>query len=279
MISLGSTRIGVIGLGQIGGSLARAIKLRSLGELVSGFDIDSELQREALKAGVIDHSAKDAADLIKLSEIVILATPIAGIMELLEDHAETLKKKRLVTDTGSLKTEIMSLAGSHGLDNFVGAHPLAGTEKRGAAAWDGNLFAGANYFYTEQESQEPRAVELLLKLLRSIDAVPMPVTTAAHDAVFATTSNLPHLFAYCLRHVYDGLESEGADKHDFVCPSFYGATRISASDPEMVFQMLWYNRANLARSLATLRDKLDAAQEALDSADQNAFRQIFDLEK
>ncbi|MFH2055028.1 MAG: prephenate dehydrogenase dimerization domain-containing protein [bacterium] len=120
---------------------------------------------------------------------------------------------------------------------------------------------------------------MLLTLLRGIDAVPIPVTTAAHDAIFATTSNLPHLFAYCLRHVYDRLGEAGADKTDFVCPSFYGATRIAASDPEMVFQMLWYNRANLSNSLATLLEKLRSAQEALDTADQKAFRQIFDLEK
>lgn len=278
MNSLTSVRFGILGLGQIGGSLGKALKLRNLGALVSGYDIDRELQQEALQQGIIDHSAEDAAGLFSLSEIVILATPIAGIMEALTQHGDLLRDKLLVTDVGSLKTEIMARAASANLANFVGGHPLAGTERRGPASWDGNLFSGANYFYTTPNGNTGKPVELLLSMLHGIDAVPLPVLAPAHDAVFATTSNLPHLFAYCLRDVYNRMGNDGAKKEDFVCPSFFGATRIAASDPEMVFQMLWYNRDNLTKSLASLRTSLNAAQEALDSGDEKAFRQIFELD-
>jgi prephenate dehydrogenase len=166
-------RFGIIGLGQIGGSLAKALKLRGLAELVSGFDIDAKLQHEALQRGVIDHAAKSTAELIGLSEIVIIAVPIAGIEETLDRHAEILSEKLLVTDTGSLKQAIVQLADEKNLANFVGGHPLAGTEKRATAAWDGNLFAGANYFYAATPNGNTTATELLQQLLRSIDAEPI----------------------------------------------------------------------------------------------------------
>jgi prephenate dehydrogenase len=277
MSRLADTRVGILGLGQIGGSLGRALKLRSVAAMVSGYDLNFDLMATALADKVIDHAAENERQLIELSEIIVLATPMTGIFATLREHAELLRSKHLVTDTGSLKTEVLGIASKLGLTNFVGGHPLAGTEKRGPTSWNGNLFVRANYFLAGSKSTDLKALELARELILALDAVPISVEPPEHDRIFATTSNLTHLFAYCLQHAFEDLNGLKLDKELFRCPSFSGATRIAHSDPEMVFQMLWYNRANLQGSLRRLIERLSSAREALDQGNELDFREIFDI--
>ncbi len=277
MSRLADARVGILGLGQIGGSLGRALKLRSAVAMVSGYDSNSDLMATALADKVIDHAAIDERELIELSEIIVLATPMTGIFATLREHADLLRGKFLVTDTGSLKTEVVGIAAELGLTNFVGGHPLAGTEKRGPASWNGNLFVRANYFLAGSTTTTPEALSLAEDLILALDAIPIKVEPPEHDRIFATTSNLTHLFAYCLQHAFEDLNGLKLDKELFRCPSFSGATRIAHSDPEMVFQMLWYNRANLHGSLGRLIERLSTARKALEQGQEVDFRKIFDI--
>lgn len=277
MSRLADARVGILGLGQIGGSLGRALKLRSAVAMASGYDSNADLMTTALADKVIDHAASNESELIELSEIVVLATPMTGIFSTLRKHADLLRGKLLVTDTGSLKTEVISIASELGLTNFVGGHPLAGTEKRGPASWNGNLFVRANYFLAKSAEGDPAVLDLARELILALDATPVSVEPAEHDRIFATTSNLTHLFAYCLQHAFEDLNGLKLDKELFRCPSFSGATRIAHSDPEMVFQMLWYNRANLQGSLGRLIERLSSARQALEQGQEVDFRKIFDI--
>jgi len=265
-------KIAVIGLGQIGGSLAA--RLTAPHHIVTGFDLNETLCAEALHRRIVSGIAGSGREAVIAADVVVLATPIRQIIELLQTHADALSAKRLVTDTGSLKEAIIAAASSAGLTNFVGGHPLAGTEKHGPDSWNPQLFNGQPYFFCPVASTNQDALAHFRNLVASLDGREVAVEPRIHDRIFATSSNLPHLLAFLLKSQVNEHRRDFAGLDYFSCPSFRGATRVAASDPEMVFQMLWHNAPHLRRSLERLRRSLDQAQKALDAGDEDAFRRL-----
>jgi prephenate dehydrogenase len=268
---------GIIGLGQMGGSIAQRLTGSKTARRVIGFDINVELLNEAKAKRIIDRACLSMDELIAQADLIIIALPIEGILSTITQYASALKDKIAVTDTGSLKSPVMVAATKAGLRNFVGGHPLAGTEKRGSASWDMQVFEEANYFITIRPEDQMEAKEAVVALISALGARPIEVDPVEHDDIFATTSNLPHLFAYCLKRQHSTRIDGQVDKDMLSCPSFRGATRIAASDPEMVFQMLWFNRQHLIVSLEQMLEAFAAAKKALDSEDKKGFRHFFGL--
>lgn len=274
MTSLNQYRIGIIGLGQMGGSIAAALKRSGHERPLTACDSNSALIAEGLTNKIIDDGADEPAALIKESDIVILALPVAQIVEIIGKFADVLSTRVLVTDTGSLKTQIMEEARNAGLTNFVGGHPLAGSEKRGAEAWDAGLFAGKNWFVADARAGGEQERQLSADVIRTVGANPIEIDPVEHDSVFALTSNLPHLFAFLLRRMFDDLDTVTAHRL-FSCSSFHGATRIASSEPEMVHQMLWHNSENLGRVLNEFSARLKRAQAAIENGNETEFRDLF----
>ncbi len=268
---------GIIGLGQIGGSIASAMRKTKPEIVIHAFDIRTELLKKGMQKGIISHIAENYSDLITHSDIVVIALPISGIMQLITKYSAELKKKVLVTDTGSLKADIITTAEELGYVNFIGGHPLAGSEKQGATAWDADLFSEKNYFYSFAKTTSAFVRQAFLSLLESIRAVPIEVNPIEHDRMFALTSNLPHLFAFLLKRMYDEEKTGDTPKELFSCTSFYGATRIAESDPEMVHQMLWHNRKHLQPILKKKVQQLAIAYSLIEQENEEGFRELFKL--
>lgn len=277
MKSLLTLRVGILGLGQIGGSIAKRLSTMESAPRIVGFDVRRELGLAAKEMDNVTELAATETELLEASDLVVIALPMREITAVLTRQYRTLREKEAVTDTGSLKEEVTQLARNLDLRNFVGGHPLAGSEKRGIASWDGALFENANYFLTTTDSTSSKAIDIVAELVTALGATSVPVDPQQHDSVFATTSNLPHLFAYCLKRLFNQTTTEQTDKELFRCPSYRGATRVAESDPEMVFQMLWHNRRNLSRSLAELLEELSEAKTALEDGNEKQFRQLFEL--
>jgi prephenate dehydrogenase len=267
--------VGIIGLGQIGGSIAAALKCHHPKTPITGADLDETLCLKARERGLIDVVAVDAEDVIDQTDIVIIALPVLAISDLLRKYRDSLKDKFLVTDTGSLKEEILTTAATFELHNFVGGHPLAGTELSGEQAWNHDLFHGANYFTSAPDAVSTQSEELIDELIVALGAKRIIIDSRLHDRIFSVSSNLPHLFAYILKAQFERMNDLQGQNSAFACPSYRSATRVAHSDSEMVFQMLWGNRKNLAESLSDLRTDLERAQKALDSGDEMEFRRIF----
>lgn len=275
MIDLRQCPIGIVGLGQIGGSLASALRQALPEQNILAFDVDSGLAEQASSHHLITGAAANIADLLQRADVVIIALPIQGICDLLADHGEQLRGKRLIADVGSLKSKIIETAQSLRLANFVGGHPLAGSERRGAGSWNPHLFERANYFVCAPPGCNPDAIGLHQQFVTAIGGVEIAIDPQIHDQIFATSSNIPHLLAFLLRAQFADATIEHRETAAFACPSYRSATRVAASDPEMVYQMLWHNRKNLTAALRRFRDDLNAAQKALDNGDALRFRQIF----
>jgi prephenate dehydrogenase len=261
----------------MGGSIARRLKDSRTARQVVGFDINTELLNEAEAGQIIDRVCLSLDELMAQADLIIIALPIEEILSTIAQYSSTLKAKLAVTDTGSLKSPVMDAATNAGLRNFVGGHPLAGTEKRGSTSWDAQVFEGASYFITTGPESQTKSLETVVALILALGAKPIKVDSVEHDDIFATTSNLPHLFAYCLKRLHSARMKGRIDEDMFSCPSFRGATRVANSDPEMVFQMLWFNRQHLTGSLERMIEAFAAAKKALDSEDKKGFRHFFGL--
>lgn len=277
MTDLNGKTIGILGLGQVGGSLAWALKTNCPEARIIAFDVKPKLMTEAADRSILDQTAESAANLVEMADIVIMALTIDNIVEMISTMAPAFHEKLLVTDVGSVMKDIVAEADEAGLKNYVSGHPLAGTEKRGSAAWKETLFVGSNYFMTPRAETTNEARQTMRALIKAVGAEPVEVRAVAHDLAFASTSNLSHVLAFCLRRAFDRLSDQVADKNRFACPSYLGATRVAASDPDMVFQMLWHNRDYLAGALRSLTSELEIVRHALMDNQPHVFCQALGL--
>jgi prephenate dehydrogenase len=276
MMQVSKLRIGILGLGQIGGSIA--VRLSSLPEYRSiiGYDLKPELHRTALIRQIVTEVAESEIELVAASEVVIIALPIGEIIEFLKRQRDNLLGQTAILDTGTVKQEIMAVADELRLVNFVGGHPLAGTERRGADSWNGELFEAASFFLSRGLHTIPDATAAAEDIVRSLGANPILIDPDHHDRLIAVTSHLAHLAAYAMTHTYRDGTLGSSDKHLFRSPSFLSATRVANSDQEMVFHMLWHNRRHVAGGLALFLQQLRLAQDAIEREDAAGFRRFLD---
>ncbi len=277
MNDLAGKMVGIIGLGQIGGSVAGALKKSGAEIKLVGFDQDLVLLDEAISRSMLDLAAGSVAEAVKRSQIVILATPTGSIIELISEHTDLLREKLLVTDVGSVMAGVIGAAGSAGLRNFVSGHPMAGSEKRGAESWNSELFRGCRFFTSGLSETTVEVAAMMRAVVACLGTETTEVDAEQHDLAFATTSNLVHLLAFGLRRAHGELAGAVNDYEMFAVSSFRGATRVADSDPEMVFQMLWQNRKYLSEALRNLSGELDTMQAALENNQPELIRSLLGL--
>jgi prephenate dehydrogenase len=277
MTNLAGKTVGILGLGQVGGSIASTLKENRSDVRVIAYDIREELLEEARVLNLLDGAADSGADLVDAADIVVIALPVGAIIKTLGELSSGLSSKLLVTDTGSVMSPILATAERVGLANFVSGHPLAGTEKRGSQAWLSTLFVRSSYFITPTEPRNENALAVMRNLVQALGAIPVEVRAVAHDQSFATTSNVAHVLAFLMRRSFERLSDYSEDSAMFACPSYRSATRVAASDPEMVFQMLWYNRQYLSGALRSMASELEIVRAALVAGDPDLFRRELGL--
>lgn len=254
--------LAVIGLGLIGGSLARA--LRSAGAVgeIRGFDTDPLQRRLAVELGVVTRAFDTAAEAVAGADVVALAVPVLHTAEALEDCLLGLRPGAVVTDVGSTKQSVLAdVAGVCGSVPpwFVAGHPIAGTEKSGVANAVADLFHNHRVILTPHPAQDPAALAAVEALWAATGARVVRMEPAQHDAVFAATSHLPHVLAYSFVDMLARLDSTGE-----IFPNAGGGfrdfTRIASSSPEMWHDIVRANAGPVAelleRQLGELRDVL-----------------------
>ena len=212
--------VAVIGLGQIGSSLAAALKKRGLAHVI-GISRRPSTVREALKRRIID----GAGD-VERADVVVLATPVRTLISQLIPVATRMKRGAILTDVGSTKEAVVRAA--PGI-RFVPGHPMAGSEKAGIAGCDADLFVGRPWVLLPGPGRD-----VVARLVRAVGAKPVFLRSAAeHDRIVAECSHLPHLIAYALLRIGDARYTGG---------SYRDATRVALSDVDMVLDFLVTNR-------------------------------------
>ena len=265
-------RLAVIGVGLLGGSVAKAARAQRIAHEVVGIGRDVSRLQAALHDGVIDHATSDLAEGLRDADFVLLAAPVLAIEELLERAWDAMAPDAIVTDVGSSKSAIVrkaeALARRRPLA-FVGSHPMAGSEKSGYAVSRADLFQGALVVVTPTEACAPDATKTVTAFWEHCGARVITLDPASHDAAVAAISHLPHLVACAL---VDGVSRATPDALALAARGFKDTTRIAAGDPTMWQEIFLANRAPLVEALAAFRRALEDLERTVERGDADALQ-------
>lgn len=259
-------RLAIVGLGLLGGSIAKAARAHRLAHEIVAVGRDAGRLEPALADGVVDRVTTDLAAGVAGADTIVLAAPVAAIENVLPSVWEAADGEALITDVGSTKRDIVRAAQRLAAGrprHFVGSHPMTGSEQSGYAAARSDLFRDATVVVTPTDASEPRAVKSVSAFWESLGAGRVVVMEPeTHDRAVAAISHLPHLAACAL---VDALAAADPGAVDLAARGFRDTTRIAAGDPEMWTQIFLANREALAavtrgflRSLAELTKAIDA---------------------
>jgi len=269
-------RLAILGVGLIGGSLARALKAADACGEVVGFGRDAAHLQRAVELGVIDRAGTDLGEVVAGADLVVAAVPIGAMDPLLGKLAACLGDETVVTDVGSVKRTVLESAQERlgaGFARFVAGHPIAGTEKSGVEASRAELFQGHRVILTPHADTGGPALALVRGMWETVGAEVIEMDAALHDEVLAATSHLPHILAYTLVDALARMK-EHDDIFRYAAGGFADFTRIAASSPQMWHDICLANRDALLDVLKGFRSDLDDFADAVLQADS---QRIFDL--
>ena len=256
-------RIVIIGLGLIGGSLAMALRGFEDYEIV-GVDVSQPTLRFAAEHGVADRVTEDAAGVLPEADVAVLALHPRGIVRFLAEHRDRFRPGALVTDVCGVKTAVM--AGAAVLPDtvdFIGCHPMAGTEFSGIEHAFGAMFRGAHLILTPRPESTPEHIALMERMAAYIGCQDVFQTTPeAHDAMIAYTSQMMHIIAVSVCDDPDLFSCKG-----FEGSSFRGCTRVAALDVGLWTELFSMNAPALLEVLDRLLAHLSAYREVLAEGD------------
>jgi len=259
-------KIAIIGTGLIGGSLALVIKKKNLAQRVVGFSRRKETITRALKAGIIDEGSQ-SLNIIKGADFVILATPVDVILDLAPKIAKIIGNEAIVTDVGSTKEKIV-LKLDKVFKNFIGSHPLAGSEKRGVANARPEIFQDSLCILTPTKKSKGAIVGKLKKFWKSTGARTVTLSPDKHDQVLGFVSHLPHAVAFSL------MGSVPKEHLKFAASGLRDSTRIAGSDAEVWSEIFLSNQKNLLKSIEDFEKNILKFKSALKRRDKKALNLI-----
>jgi prephenate dehydrogenase len=276
-MSLFFNKVTIIGVGLIGGSLAKVMKAQKLCGEIHGAGRSRETLEQAIKLGVVDHIGRGSAHAVEHADLVVLATPVGTFESIVREIASHLMKGAILTDVGSVKGGLVRTiegllpAGAH----FVPGHPIAGREKHGVGAASEDLFRGAKCIITPTERTDAKALESVTALWTEAGMNVVIMEPEQHDHIFAAVSHLPHAAAYAMVSTVAEF-SAGADNYTtFSGAGFRDFTRIAASSPEMWRDICLLNGKNIVEMIEQYQFALNRIKKAVKHNDGQSLEALF----
>ena len=240
-------RLCVIGVGLIGGSVARAARREGLCREIVGVDASADNLAKAFELGVIDAGYTDVARGTVDADLIVIATPVGAFAPVFDALRQVWNERAIVTDTGSTKQSVvdamMASMGRLPL-NFVPGHPIAGAEKSGVEAATDDLYRGKRVILTPLPQTDVQAVAKVERFWQAVGARVSCMDPKHHDEVLAATSHLPHVLAFALVHML-GRKDEQQEIFQYAAGGFRDFSRIASSDPRMWLDICQANRASI----------------------------------
>ena len=252
----------IVGLGLIGGSMAKALRGFE-GFRILGVDVSQPTLRYALEQEIVDQAEEDPVKALAAGDLVFLCLHPRGIVEFMAEHRDHFKPGAMVTDVCGIKGAI--LEGAKVLPSsvsFVGGHPMAGTEFSGIQHALVNMFQGAHYILTPNEQSRPEHVALMERVARHIGCADVVQT----DAMIAYTSQMMHIIAVSVCDDENLFQYQG-----FEGDSFRGCTRVAALDVPLWTQLFSMNAQALCTALERLEGNLHAYRQVIQAGDWEAL--------
>jgi prephenate dehydrogenase len=260
----------IVGVGLIGGSIGLAAKKRGLALRVHGVGRDVNKLEAARRLGALDEYHLELAPAVRAADLAIFCTPVSRIAAQILEVAPHCRAGALLTDAGSTKRDLVQAveAGLPAEARFVGGHPLAGSEKKGAEHADADLFVDRWTVLTPTEKTPVSAVEDVRAFWQALGARVRILSPEDHDRALALTSHLPHLVAAALA----GILPENL--RDLTATGFRDTTRVASGDPEVWTPIFQHNRAAVLSALVQLMERLDKFRQALASNETTTIDQL-----
>ncbi len=270
-------KVVIFGVGLIGGSFALALRQAHAVSEVVGFGRSPATLLQAQQLGIIDRIGIDVAQEVGDADLVLLATPVGQMAEIMQRIAPHLGSHTLVSDGGSTKCDVVAAARAFLGDKiaqFVPAHPIAGAEQSGAAAARAELYVDKKVVLTPLPENSAAAVAQVRQAWEACGAKVSELTAQEHDQVFASVSHLPHLLSFAL--VHDLSQRDNRDVLlSFAASGFRDFTRIAASSPEMWRDICLSNRDALMQELMQYAQELHVLYQALEQRDADTLEDVF----
>lgn len=271
---------GFIGLGLIGGSIARGIKRVCPTDQIMAYARTRSTLEKALADGTIDRILDGIDEHLKECDFIILCTPVMFNTQYLEAVKPFLKPGAILTDVGSTKTNIHKEVTELGLeDYFIGGHPMAGSERTGYEASSDRLLENAYYIITPTKSSSQENIDSMVQLARDLSALPMILDYEEHDYVVAAISHLPHIIASTLINLIKDSDSEEQIMKQVAAGGFKDITRIASSSPIMWQQICIANNHDIVQVLLDYIASLSQIVTDLEEKNTDAIYRLFDTAK
>ncbi len=271
----------VVGVGLMGGSLSLILKEKgAVGEVV-GIGRGLKNLQTAKELGIVDSYTQSLEEGVKEADLILVATPVGSIAEIIKNNQQYMKDGAVITDVGSVKGDIV-----HDVDgfldkrlSFVGSHPVAGTEKSGATAALSSLYNGSRCIVTPTEKTHTAALEDVKTMWQLAGAEVVVMTAEDHDKILAAISHLPHLVAYALVNSVDGIDDFNENILKYSAGGFRDFTRIASSNPEMWRDICLMNKKAMIDMTERYLGELSQLKEMLAAGDSDGLLQSFQRSK
>lgn len=261
--------IGIIGLGLIGGSIAKALK-RHDGYSIRAFNRSMPSLEAALADKIIDEGSAEDLSVLSDSDIIFVCTPVDLIPSYVERLIPIIKRDCIITDVGSTKNSIYTEMLKFGNKiNYIGGHPMAGSEQTSYKAAKPFLLENAYYVLTPSPTVDPKYVTEFEKLIKLTGAVPIVIDPAEHDYTVAAISHVPHIIAAALVNTVKQLDGEKQLMHALAAGGFKDITRIASSSPEVWSSICFDNRDSILKVIDSFKAQLDDFAAAISSNDKS----------
>jgi prephenate dehydrogenase len=269
-------KILIFGIGLIGGSIALKIKQKKLFDHIIGVGRSGGTSLTSyVSTGMLDVATDKASEEIASTDLIIIATPVAQTKKILADIYPFLNEKSVITDVGSTKSDVMAAAKEclkEKYQQFIGSHPIAGSEKHGASAANFQLFENKDIIITPHDNSLNSTIDYLRKFWVSLGGRVTNMAPEIHDEIFSTVSHIPHLLAFGLVNLINN-KSNKDQLLNFAASGFRDFSRIAASSPEVWRDISLANKRAILNDLKLYQDEISSIIKLIEEENTNELDQ------
>ena len=273
--------VSIVGLGLIGGSIGLALrKGRKPSWEIVGYSRHQETVAKALSLGAIERSTTSLKDAVRQADLVVIATPVLTVKEILSEMAPHLRSPCIVTDTASTKVQVMKWAEAilPPTVSFIGGHPMAGKETYGIQAAEAELFRGCTYCLTSSPSTSQESVDTVTMMVKKLGAIPLFIDAEEHDRLVAGISHLPMLLSAALVSLTTK-DSSWPKMSKLAGSGYHDLTRLASGNPEVNAHICLSNREAIVAWIDKFSEELERYRELVANGDKRLQQALTEASK
>ena len=268
--------IGIIGLGLIGGSLAKAFRNRVGVEKIIAYNHNEDVLKQAYDEGVIDQYTTSVDLKFSQCDIIFICTPVDLICSYVKELLPFIKDDCIITDVGSTKGKIYDrIKAMPQKINYIGGHPMTGSEKFRYSATKEHLFENAYYIITPDDNVPEEKVNEFYEAVKKIGAIPVMVSPYEHDYIVASISHVPQIIASSLCNNVKLLDTPQGHMHKIAAGGFKDITRIASSNPDMWESICFENKEQIFKVLTSLESVVKRLKDSLMQNEHTGVHDFF----